>query len=328
MHSMASGFAFFTIIERRASCAANPESFRDKFFGNGSSPLASRWFGTSAENFSNQKCEICVSTSPLRGMPLGMMTSKAEMRSLATSRKLSPRSKTSRTLPERTFLMPGRSNWRIGALFITQKIKSAGKSSKPKMGQAPSIRLKPPPHLSRFAGVSLVSHGRDQSQGVPRQMATRKGLRARPSLFERFVRAERLVGQAGTVAEIRLRGFRPRKTDGHGPLNSSGGNFHGVAGNLRFGRNKFSVRAGNREPRQRLAVLADESAVRMIKFQHGLVAGNFHFAEDRAGADDIFCRKFYPAPAARGDGRRSPCRADGCRRGCPRDRWSRPCRCF
>ena len=59
--------------------------------------------------------EICVSTSPLRGMPLGMMTSKAEMRSLATSRKASPRSKTSRTLPERIFLMPGRSSCRIGS---------------------------------------------------------------------------------------------------------------------------------------------------------------------------------------------------------------------
>ena len=56
-----------------------------RFSGNGSSALASRWFGTSDANFSNQKCEICVSTSPLRGMPLGMMTSKAEMRSLATN---------------------------------------------------------------------------------------------------------------------------------------------------------------------------------------------------------------------------------------------------
>src|ERR1039458_4427399 len=165
MHSMASGFAFFTIIERRASCAANPESFRDKFFGNGSSPLASRWFGTSAENFSNQKCEICVNTSPLRGMPLGMMTSKAEMRSLATSRKLSPRSKTSRTLPERTFLMPGRSSWRIGALFIARKIKSAGRSSKPKVEKAPNARLEPSHHLSRFAGGTVVTGNVSYSGG-------------------------------------------------------------------------------------------------------------------------------------------------------------------
>src|ERR1039458_7042164 len=93
-----------------------------------------------------------------------------------------------------------------------------------------------------------------------------KGLRARPSLFERFVRAKRLGGEAGAVAEIRLRGFRPRKTDGHGLLNSSGGNFHGVAGNLRFGGNKFSVRAGNREPRQRLAVLADKPAICVVEF--------------------------------------------------------------
>ena len=43
-------------------------------------------------NFSNQKWEICVSTSPLRGMPLGMMQSNAEMRSVATMSSESPRS--------------------------------------------------------------------------------------------------------------------------------------------------------------------------------------------------------------------------------------------
>src|ERR1700761_1294008 len=45
-------------------------------------------------------------------MPLGMMTSKAEMRSLATKRRLSPRSKISRTLPLLIFLMPGSSSCR------------------------------------------------------------------------------------------------------------------------------------------------------------------------------------------------------------------------
>ena len=45
----------------------------------------------------------------------------AEIRSLATSRKLSPRSKTSRTLPERTFLTPGRSNCRMGSFMRREK---------------------------------------------------------------------------------------------------------------------------------------------------------------------------------------------------------------
>ena len=129
MHSMASGLAFLTIMERRASWAANG----CRFFGSGSSALASRWLGTSAENFSNQKCEICVSTSPLRGMPLGMITSKAEMRSLATSRKRSPRSNTSRTLPERTFLMPGRSSCQNWFVHGGQKIKRRAKSAKSKV---------------------------------------------------------------------------------------------------------------------------------------------------------------------------------------------------
>ena len=82
MHSTARGWAFFTIMLRQAIWAAKGWSCG----GNGSFAPTSRWFGTSVENFSNQKWEICVSTSPLRGMPLGMMTSKAEMRSLATMR--------------------------------------------------------------------------------------------------------------------------------------------------------------------------------------------------------------------------------------------------
>src|SRR3954470_22727058 len=43
-------------------------------------------------------------------MPLGMTQSKAEMRSLATKRKASPRSKISRTLPLFSFGIPGRSS--------------------------------------------------------------------------------------------------------------------------------------------------------------------------------------------------------------------------
>src|SRR6266542_4262161 len=48
-------------------------------------------------------------------MPLGMMQSKAEIRSVATIRKLSSRSNISRTLPLLTFLMPGKSTLSSGA---------------------------------------------------------------------------------------------------------------------------------------------------------------------------------------------------------------------
>ena len=60
-------------------------------------------------------------TSPLRGMPLGMMQSKAEMRSVATKSRRSPRSNTSRTLPLLSLRRPGRSSWRSGS-FNTREI--------------------------------------------------------------------------------------------------------------------------------------------------------------------------------------------------------------
>src|SRR5205823_5533897 len=73
--------------------------------------------GTSAAKRSNQKKEIWVSTSPFRGMPLGMMQSKAEMRSLATSSKRSPKSNISRTLPLFTLRMPGKSSSSNGSFM-------------------------------------------------------------------------------------------------------------------------------------------------------------------------------------------------------------------
>ena len=60
-------------------------------------------------------------------MPLGMMTSKAEMRSLATSSRASPRSKMSRTLPLRSFLMPGKSSCRIGSFAIGELLSPRSK---------------------------------------------------------------------------------------------------------------------------------------------------------------------------------------------------------
>src|SRR5712692_11445173 len=46
------------------------------------------------------------------------MTSKAERRSVATKRSASPRSKTSRTFPLRSFLIPGRSRNDCGEAAI------------------------------------------------------------------------------------------------------------------------------------------------------------------------------------------------------------------
>ena len=54
-------------------------------------------------------------------------------------------------------------------------------------------------------------------------------LSRRTSFFSRFIRAKRFGGQAGPVAQIRLRGFIPRKTNRDRLVNSGGGNFHRVA---------------------------------------------------------------------------------------------------
>src|SRR5437867_3919671 len=57
----------------------------------------------------NQNAEIWFSTAPLYGIGSGRITSNAEMRSVTTKSSVSPRSKTSRTFPLRSFLIPGRS---------------------------------------------------------------------------------------------------------------------------------------------------------------------------------------------------------------------------
>src|SRR5213592_3167539 len=62
-----------------------------------------------SSNRLNQNAEIWLSTAPLCGMGSGRITSKAEMRSVATKRSVWPRSKTSRTFPLRSFFIPGRS---------------------------------------------------------------------------------------------------------------------------------------------------------------------------------------------------------------------------
>ena len=97
---------------RPASCASNGR--RDS--GNSAKVAVTRWSAMlpRARKWWNQNAESCVSTRPLCGMGSGRTQSKAESRSVATSRKPSPpRSNTSRTLPERSLGMPGRSSVEI-----------------------------------------------------------------------------------------------------------------------------------------------------------------------------------------------------------------------
>src|SRR6202023_1260523 len=68
-------------------------------------------------------------TAPFCGIGSGRMTSKAERRSVATKRSVSPRSKTSRTLPERSFGMPGSSRSRNNVIN-NQESRNGGKTQK------------------------------------------------------------------------------------------------------------------------------------------------------------------------------------------------------
>src|SRR5713226_3977773 len=60
------------------------------------------------------------------------MTSNAEIRSVATKSKISPRSKTSRTLPLRSFLIPGRSTIDCASVCIYHSSPMAGIVVKPR----------------------------------------------------------------------------------------------------------------------------------------------------------------------------------------------------
>src|SRR6266513_723324 len=69
----------------------------------------------------NQNAEIWLSTAPLCGIGSGRITSKAEIRSVTTKSSVSPRSNTSRTLPLRSFLIPGRSIEDCGDVCISEQ---------------------------------------------------------------------------------------------------------------------------------------------------------------------------------------------------------------
>src|SRR2546423_11807807 len=81
------------------------------------------------------------------------MTSKADRRSVATKRSVSPRSKTSRTLPERSFAMPGRSS------EIMKKTSNA---------QASSARLRRARHPTSNAELKRVLDAAWRTLHVPR----------------------------------------------------------------------------------------------------------------------------------------------------------------
>src|SRR2546423_2170904 len=80
---------------------------------------ASRWFGHTCEVRANQNAERPVRTRPLSGISVGRITSKVEIRSLATSSsRSSSNANSSRTFPLATctavsgmnrFLLPGQS---------------------------------------------------------------------------------------------------------------------------------------------------------------------------------------------------------------------------
>ena len=72
--------------------------------------------------WSNQKCDNWVRTSPFRGIPLGITQSNAEIRSVATNRNASPRSKISRTFPLFSFGIPGRFRVKTGSKVLLSGI--------------------------------------------------------------------------------------------------------------------------------------------------------------------------------------------------------------
>src|SRR5689334_2953943 len=94
---------------------------------------ATKWFGTTPEMRSNHQAERRVRTSPLRGMAVGSTTSNAEMRSVATMSRWSPRSYVSRTLPRAKRL--GRSDSSMRSDIATRlelQVEESGRRGEPR----------------------------------------------------------------------------------------------------------------------------------------------------------------------------------------------------
>ncbi len=93
MHSTSTMFTLRTSIERPRRSSFTHWSAA----GYWSTSAVTRWFFMPRK--SNQKRESWLRTLPLSGTPQGRITSNALMRSVTTISSVSPRSKTSRTLP-------------------------------------------------------------------------------------------------------------------------------------------------------------------------------------------------------------------------------------
>ena len=91
-----------------------------------------------------------MSTSPLRGIPFGMIQSKAEIRSVATNSKRLPKSKISRTLPLLILRTPGKSRWSRALFVIRQNVEGGVGGSKRKMewvGTNPKAEIRNPKEI-------------------------------------------------------------------------------------------------------------------------------------------------------------------------------------
>ena len=97
--SMGIGLSFFTIIDLSSSSGRSLRSSASRCEW-----LSTKCVGINFAACSNHQRLICVSRIPLPGTPLGIMESNAEMRSVATIKSSSPRSKFSLTLPFAIFL--------------------------------------------------------------------------------------------------------------------------------------------------------------------------------------------------------------------------------
>ena len=86
MHSIGSIVSFLQSMLRRSNSGVRKNS------GISAVSVLIMWFGMTSLVYSNQKRDSCVSTAPLSVMRFFKITSKAEMRSVATITRPSPTS--------------------------------------------------------------------------------------------------------------------------------------------------------------------------------------------------------------------------------------------
>jgi hypothetical protein len=79
-----------------------------------------------------------------------------------------------------------------------------------------------------------------------------------------LIRAKGTGGQAGSVDEIWLSGFIPRKPNGHRIRNFFAGNDHLIIDNFRLSFDKPAVRSGDGELVRRHAIASAQTAKRVV----------------------------------------------------------------